>query len=68
MPTLHKRSFSSSLLGAANNGGTVNNNQSNSGANNTNTAEELAELMNRAHVGSKASRNVLNDVNRKAGD
>lgn len=59
MPTLHKRSFSSSLLGTGNNGGT---------ANNTNTAEELAELMNRAHVGSKASRNVLNDVNRKAGE
>jgi len=60
MPTLHKRSFSSSLLGAENNIGTA--------INNTNTAEELAELMNRAHVGSKASRNVLNDVNRKAGD
>ena len=24
---------------------------------------EFAELMNRAHVGNKASRNVLNDVN-----
>ena len=33
--------------------------------NNSNKAEELAELMNRANVGSKASRNVLNDVNRK---
>ena len=34
---------------------------------NSNTAEEFKELMNRANVGSKASRNVLNDVNRKAG-
>ena len=51
---LHKRSFSSSHLG-----GSGNNN------NGTNTAEEFAELMNRASAGRKASRNVLNDVNRK---
>ena len=55
MPSLHKRSFSSSHLGA-------------SRINDTNTAEEFAELMNKANVGSKASRNVLNDVNRKGGD
>ena len=58
MPTLHKRSFSSSHIGMGLAG------KSNS-LNNSNKAEELAELMNRANVGSKASRNVLNDVNRK---
>ena len=56
MPTLHKRSFSSSHIGMG---------LSNSLNNSTNKAEELAELMNKANVGSKASRNVLNDVNRK---
>lgn len=55
MPSdLHKRSFSSSHLGGTR---SVNNG--------TNTAEEFAELMNRASADRKASRNVLNDVNRK---
>ena len=56
---LHKRSSSSSHLGGGGgtgSGGTEGTHQ---------TAEELAEMMNRAGGGRKASRNVLNDVNRK---
>ena len=63
MPTLQKRSFSSSHLGGGANSKSYSLDEGNS-----NTAEEFAELMNRANVGSKASRNVLNDVNRKAGN
>ena len=59
MPTgLHKRSFSSSHLTG---GGT----KSTKSINHSKTAEELAELMNKANACRKASRNVLNDVKRK---